>query len=289
MYKKIEKENRIVLKTVGALVLITAAFFFWKGFFGFFEEEVDTIDSYSNQTSYSSPYDCNVATVSLRGDLVTYIAPQYDEEGFVLPADATASEDIDWSIRSNADDSSIEAIILEIDSLGGYPVAAEEVMNALRNTKKPTIALIRESGLSAAYYAAVGADYIFASKNSDLGSIGVTASYVDNVDHNNQHGFSFNELSSGKFKDVGNPNRKLTTEEKNLIQRDITILHNNFVKDVAVHRGLEVEEVEKFADGSSMLAERALEYGLIDKIGGYTEIENFLEESYPETDFVFCR
>ena len=103
-------------------------------------------------------------------------------------------------------------------------MAAEEVVNALKNATKPTIALIREGGVSAAYYAASGADIIFASENSDVGSIGITMSYMDNTKKNQAEGLTYNQLSIGKYKDSGDPDKPLTAEEKELFMRDIKIL-----------------------------------------------------------------
>ena len=57
------------------------------------------------------------------------------------------------------------------------------------------------------------------------------------------------------------------------MERDIKIMHENFIKVVAGNRGLDVEKVRQLADGSSMLGEMALANGLIDKIGGIDEVK----------------
>jgi len=89
-------------------------------------------------------------------------------------------------------------------------------------------------------------------------------------------------LSSGKFKDTGDPNKPLSQEEKNLLMRDVNILHQNFVKMVAVNRNLEIEIVKKLADGSTMLGEMALQNGLINQIGGMPEVKEYLKEKIGE-------
>ena len=60
--------------------------------------------------------------------------------------------------------------------------------------------------------------------------------------------------------------------------RDIDIMHKNFVKMVAENRNLDIEKVEKLADGSTMLGEMALQNGLIDQIGGMSEVKEYLKE-----------
>lgn len=225
---------------------------------------------------------CNVIGIELHGSLVTYISPEnFDKDGNSL-VDEIASENIVYAIAQSEKDEKIKAIILEVDSYGGFPVAGEEVSNALKSAKKPTVALIRQAGLSAAYLAAVGANKIFASKNSDVGGIGVTMSYLDYTEQNKKEGLTYNELSSGKFKDTGSPDRKLSAEEIELLMRDIDKSHQNFIEAVAENRGMDIKKVESLADGSSMLGEMALQNGLIDQIGGLSEVEKYLEEKIGE-------
>jgi len=230
---------------------------------------------------------CNVRGVILRGDLQTYIAESDYDESDNLLIDASASEDIEYSITQSNKDSEIQAIVLEIDSYGGYPVAGEEVANALKLSKKPTVALIRGAGVSAAYLAATGADIIFASKNSDVGGIGVTMSYLDRSNYNQEEGLTYNKLSTGKFKDAGDPDKALTIEERQYFERDLKIMLENFIQEVATNRNLPVSKVRQLADGSTMLGEAALKNGLIDKIGGIHDVEKYLTDKL-STDIVMC-
>lgn len=221
---------------------------------------------------------CNVLGIKLRGDLLTYIPPSDSETA----KDQTASENIVYAINEAEKDNSTKAIVLVVDSYGGYPVAGEEIAIALKKANKPTIAFIREGGVSAAYMAASGADRIFASQNSDVGSIAVTMSYLDYVRQNQKEGLTYIPLSSGRFKDTGDPNKPLTQEERNLLMRDVNILHENFIKMVAENRNLDIEKVRKIADGSTMLGEMALRNGLIDQIGGIFEVKEYIKEKIGE-------
>jgi len=261
------KIKKLIETIIVMIMLMTAIVLSWEGINYITEEE-----DWYNEGS------CNVSNIKLQGYLTTYISNEGQNEYGDLLWDETASEDIVNAIESAESNDSIKAIIIEIDSCGGAPVAAEEVANALKRAKKPTVALIREFGNSAAYYAATGADIIFASQDSVVGSIGVTISYLDNAKKNEEDGLTYNQLSAGKFKDTGDYDKPLTPEEKELIMRDINILHENFIKAVADNRNLDIEKVRQLADGSSMLSQMALENGLIDKIGGRYEVEEYLRE-----------
>jgi protease-4 len=229
---------------------------------------------------------CNVVGINLHGMLATYIPTQGSaddpEEYQTQYGDAVGSEDIVSTIRGADQDDTIKAIIMEVDSSGGYPVAGEEIADALKQSTKPTVVVIRQSGLSAAYWASTGAEQIFASKNSDVGSIGVTSSYLDNVGKNQKDGNAYVQLSSGKYKDAGNPDKSLTEEERQLFLRDIKITHENFIEAVANNRNIPVEQVKAIADGSSVLGEKAKSLNLIDQIGGWPEAEKYIEQQIGE-------
>lgn len=227
--------------------------------------------------SYSEENYCNTTGINLHGTIMTY-APKHAEGDTEYDYDITASEDVTWAIEQANENEDIKAIVVEVDSNGGYPVAGEEIANAIKNSEKPVIGFIRETGASSAYWAISGADKIFASKNSDVGSIGVTMSYLNNVEKNKKDGYLYEQLTSGKFKDSGSPDKPLTKEEKDLFMRDINILYNNFIETVSENRNIPLEKVKSFADGSSVLGEKAKELGLIDEIGGMYEAEAYLEE-----------
>lgn len=244
-----------LLKKLSSVILILTVFAFWA-------------DQYYLAFGGDEYEYCNVSDIKLQGDMMAHITDNGD--------DVSSSEDIVLAIENADQDDNIKAIILEIDSSGGYPVAGEEVANALKAAKKPTVAIIRQTGVSAAYWAATGADRIFASSLSDVGSIGVTMSYLDYAKQNEKEGLTYNQLSIGRYKDTGDPDKALTEEEKQLLERDIKITYEEFIKAVANNRNLDIEKVRILADGSSMMGKAALENGLIDQIGGLSEAREYL-------------
>lgn len=268
--KKILKYIAIGLVILAALITVTDEILWMTGYYDDVYPESDLYNKESNQSN------CNVALINLHGFLDT----DFYEDGSV------SSRDITWQIENAESNERINAIILDIDSEGGYVVAAQEIMRALKRSTKPTVALIREIGLSAAYFVSSGADAVFASKYSDVGGIGVTMSYLDNARKNQVEGLTYNHLSTGKFKDTLDPNKPLTYEEKQLLMRDLQIAHDNLVKDIAENRSLDTTKVRTMADGSSMPGEMALGNGLIDQIGGLYEVQKYLEAKIGETAVV---
>lgn len=275
-FKKIIKGFAFFVIFLAALIIIKYEYEYQ------FESDTSNDDTTIEEGIGDEESDCNVLGIELRGDVVTYVSPKDKDEEGNNTVDETSSEDIIYLIDQANTDDNIKAIILEVDSYGGSAVAAEEINQALQSTDKPTVAFVRSAAASAAYWAASGADTIFASPLSDIGSIGVTMSYLDNTKKNTKDGLTYNSLSTGKFKDYGNPDKILTEDEKKLIMRDLNITHDIFINTVSKNRSLPIEKVKALADGSSMPGQMALENGLIDQLGDIYKVENYLKDKLGE-------
>ena len=266
MKEKIKKTFKVIFLV--AIVMTMAMF--WFDQYGYYFGE------YYKHT-FECPFGSNVALIKIQGEIVTYgteLVDSVSEE--TISTDIVSSETIVGYLNKIEEDDNMEAIIVEIDSYGGYPVASEEIMNAIKKMTKPTVAVIREGAVSGAYLIASAADRIYASEMSDVGGIGITGSYLDYSQQNKEEGIIYQQLSSGKFKDTGSPDKELTAEEKELLMRNVRILHEAFVKRIAENRGLDIEKVEELADGSSMLGIMAMENGLVDEIGDIYDAQDWL-------------
>lgn len=274
----IQEIIRIFVWSAVGLLLFTFGLWIWGTWH-------DEWSGYNASLSISDGY-CNIAVVPIVGEI--YI-DEPTSDGSETPAVANADEVI--AMIHNAEyDSRIEGVLVRIDSLGGTPVASELIANALKRSPLPVTAVIREYGTSGAYLAATGADVIFASAFSDIGSIGISMSYLENWKQNANNGLSFVPLTSAPLKDYGNPNKPLTTAERTLIERDLRIYHNHFVKEVSENRDIPIDEVEKLADGSSMPGALALENSLIDALGDQETARDWFAKQLDTSrdNIVFC-
>lgn len=242
-----------------------------------------------NTSSMLSDGSCNIAVIPIVGEIIAYSgANDYSEEN--TSPSATSAGDVRVTVQAAERDPNILGILARIDSYGGAVTASETIANLFKNSSMPVVALIGEAGTSAAYLAATGADIIVASPFSDIGSIGVTMSYLDYTEQNTKEGLRYVSLTSAPFKDYGSPSRPLTSSERALIERDLKIYHEQFVKEVAENRNLPVEHVAKLADGSSMPGALALENKLIDALGDQEIARAWFAEQLkisPE-EVVFC-
>jgi protease-4 len=101
-----------------------------------------------------------------------------DLDGVILSPKQTVTQ-----LKKFADDDSIKAIILHVNSPGGGVAASEEIYREVKrihdSKKKHIVASIETVGASGAYYVASASDKIYADKGSIVGSIGVIAQWVN--------------------------------------------------------------------------------------------------------------
>ncbi len=245
---------------VGGVGVLLIGFYLALGIWGDWHDDWSGYN-WSVQWEVSDGW-CNIAVLPIMGDITSEISEE--EEGEVTTTNA--DEASMFVERANSDEN-ILGLLVRIDSYGGAPVASEIVTNAVKRSGIPIVALIREAGTSGGYMIASAADTIIASAMSDIGSIGMTMSYVGNWQQNAETGLTYVPLTSAPFKDYMHPDKPLTDEERKLLERDLAIYHEYFVGLVAENRGLSPEHVAALADGSSMPGALALEAGLIDQLG----------------------
>ena len=216
-----------------------------------------------------------IAVIPITGFL--YSSSVYNSDGSI-DKDSTISIDVVAKIRKANEDKKVKAIVFLIDSRGGDTASAEEIARAIKETKKPTVSLIRSRGESSAYWIASATGRIFALPVSGVVDIGVTNSYVDNSVQNTDNGLTFNQVSYGKYKDMQNPDKPLTPDEKTVLMTRTTEIANVFIQEVADNRNLPVEKVQAMADGSMILGQDAIKDGLIDQLGSFVDVDTYLSK-----------
>jgi len=189
--------------------------------------------------------------------------------------------DIEDQLQQAVDDKHVKAIILRINSPGGEVVASDEIYQAVlaAREKKKVVASIDTVGASGAYYIAVGADWIVANELSITGSIGVIMESFTYGALAEKIGVKFYTFKSGKYKDIMNPAREPTEDEKALVQGLIMEVYDKFVGIVADRREMEVDELKNgLADGRILSGKQALEAGFVDGVGYFDDAIDKAEE-----------
>jgi protease-4 len=168
-----------------------------------------------------------------------------------------------------SEDDSVKAVVLRIESPGGGVAPSQELYMEVRRTaeRKPVVASMGSVAASGGYYVAAAAQKIYANPGTITGSIGVILQFTNFEELFKKIGFRMETVKSGTYKDLGNPSRKMTPEERVYLQEMIGNVHQQFVRDVAQGRHMQVEQVQGVADGRIFTGEQAKELGLVDELG----------------------
>ncbi len=186
-------------------------------------------------------------------------------------------------LKKLADDSSIKAIILHVNSPGGGVAASEEIyreVKRIREEKKKRIVVSIETvGASGAYYIASASNKIYADQGSIVGSIGVIAEWVNYGDLLKWAKLKSVVFKTGEFKDTGSPSRELTPAEQAYLQGLIDNMFGQFIQAVADGRGMKFDDVKAIANGKVWTGKEALSMKLIDNVGDFEAVVNDTAQS----------
>lgn len=206
----------------------------------------------------------------------------HPSNGGLLGARPATTAQIRRDLDRARKDDDIRGVIVRINSPGGGVTASDliyrELLSFKREKKVPIVAFLLDTAASGGYYIAQAADRIVAVPTSIVGSIGVIAQFPDVQGLGEKVGVKMVTLTTGRRKDVGNPFRHMTAEEKAFVQRLLDAMHRRFVGVVATGRrpgagrkGIAKAALERLADGRVFTAQEAKRLGLLDRIGYFED------------------
>lgn len=167
------------------------------------------------------------------------------------------------------DNENIKAIVLRVDSPGGGVGPSQEIHDEVKavDAQKPVVVSMGSVAASGGYYIAAPAREIVANPGTITGSIGVVMEFTNFQELLDKIGLSSVVVKSGEYKDIGSPAREMTSKEREILQNLIDDVHSQFVQSVAKGRNLNEEDVRQLADGRIFSGRRAMEMGLVDRMG----------------------
>ena len=191
------------------------------------------------------------------------------------------------AIREATHDASVRGILLSIDSGGGEITASDIIWNALNDFKaegadRAVVVLMGGIAASGAYYISCAADTIIAHPTTMTGSIGVKIESYNAKALADKIGIKSVTIASGENKDFLNPLKDLAPEQQAILQKMVNSLHERFVTIVTDSRNLETAKVRAIADGRVLLAQEALDAGLIDAIGYKNDAAEYFTDYFGE-------
>lgn len=174
-------------------------------------------------------------------------------------------------------DSSVKAVVLDINSPGGDVYASDEIYKKILETKdagKKIITVMRGTAASGGYYVAAASDKIVASELTVTGSIGVYLQVQSMEGLYEKLGIKTRTItnSNGTYKTgSGLFDSDPNGEEDQIYQKLVDEAYDRFVTVVSEGRNMSKEEVKKLADGRIYTGKQAFDLKLIDQIGNYED------------------
>lgn len=188
------------------------------------------------------------------------------------------------SIEQAQKDENVRAVLLQVDSPGGFVADSHQIYRELKKLaeQKPIAVLMKRMAASGGLYVAMGVGpqgRIFAEETCWTGSIGVIIPHYDMQELGKKVGVDSTPLVTGPYKDSLNPFRELTPKEKEVWDEILDDSFQRFIRVIAENRQpLEAADVEKLATGQIYTATQALENGLIDEIADEEAALDFLRK-----------
>jgi len=217
-------------------------------------------------------------------------------EGPIGSRGQASAQNVVKALRAAFDNPRAKAVLLAIDSPGGSPVQAELISAEIKRLRgihpdRPIIAVIADTGASAAYYIAAAAQRIYASRASLVGSIGVRIDSFGFDGVLRELGVERRLLTAGTNKGILDPFSPLPGEQRVFVQGVLDELHQQFITAVRDGRGERLQGGEELFTGLFWSGEAARNLGLVDALGGTrTVLDNLsLEHAVDYTPSAFAQ
>ncbi len=189
----------------------------------------------------------------------------------MLPRGAVHSEAVVRELKRLSQDGAVKAVVIRVDSPGGDLLASDEIWRAvgLLQQHKPVIVSLAGVAASGGYYVALPGDVIVAEPATLTGSIGVFTGKWNAGPLLERLG-----VNVAEFRPPGGPpplpdfSRPWTSEERAMMDDQLSAAYEMFLDKVAQGRGLSTDEVRAVSGGRVWTGRQALERRLVDEIGG---------------------
>ena len=183
-------------------------------------------------------------------------------------------------LKKLGENKQVAGVILFVNSPGGTTTGGEALFEGIRALAKtkPVVAQFGTVATSAAYIAGLATDHVVARGNTITGSVGVIFQWAEFSQLLDRLGVKMNEVKSGPLKANPSPFQPLDEAGKAVAQQMVAESQKWFVGLVASRRGIDTGGVSGLEQGRVFSGREALDYKLVDEIGGEAEAVQYLEQ-----------
>ncbi|MEZ9607183.1 signal peptide peptidase SppA [Vibrio cyclitrophicus] len=176
-------------------------------------------------------------------------------------------------LRQARNGDQVKAVVLRVDSPGGSAFASEVIRNeieAIKQAGKPVVVSMSSLAASGGYWISMGADKILAQPTTLTGSIGIFSVITTFEKGLNDIGVYTDGVGTSPFSGLG-ITTGLSDGAKDAFQMGIENGYRRFISLVGENRGIEVDAVDKIAQGRVWTGQDAMQKGLVDEIGDFDD------------------
>jgi protease-4 len=201
------------------------------------------------------------------------IMPGENQSGLLGGEGYVGSDTVSRALREARTDDGIRAIVLRVDSPGGFGPAADVIRREVQLARKvkPVIVSMGDAAASGGYYVTIGSTAVVAQPATITGSIGVFSGKFSVRGLYDKLGITKEILTRGRNAAIFSSYRPWTEPERDKIRRQNEAFYEDFVQKVATGRGKTYEDIDAVAQGRVWTGKDALEKGLVDRLGGLEE------------------
>lgn len=188
--------------------------------------------------------------------------------------DVMGSDTIARAFRKVRANDAVKAVVFRVDSPGGSALASEVIRQEMVRTaeKVPVVVSMGNVAASGGYWISCGAQRIVAQPGTITASIGVFTGHLNASElYGDKLGITFGKLDYGANANYYGELEDWTDAQRAVTDRFLDRIYDAFLERVSESRNMPVEEVDAIARGRVFTGEQALERGLVDVLGGFTE------------------
>jgi len=200
-----------------------------------------------------------------------------DLNGIIAPGTDASADKVTTALQAAFKDKNTQGVVLRINSPGGSPVQSQTIYDEMRRLRKkypdiPLYAVVEDICASGGYFVAAGADRIYVSKSSIVGSIGVLMNGFGFTGLMDKLGIERRLITAGERKGMLDPFSPLDEKDRQYAKQLMEEIHRQFIGVVREGRGKRLKETPDMFSGLIWSGERSVELGLADGFGSLDSI-----------------
>ncbi len=210
--------------------------------------------------------------------------------GVIAPGTDASAERVTSALQAAFKDKNTQGVVVRCNSPGGSPVQAQTIYDEMRRLRKqypdiPLYTVVEDVCASGGYFVAVGADRIFVSKASIVGSVGVLMNGFGFTGLMDKLGVERRLLTAGENKGMLDPFSPIDPKDKAHIQTMLGDIHQQFIGVVKEGRGKRLKESPEIFSGLIWTGQKSVDLGLADAIGSLESVARDVVKAEEIVDF----